>query len=222
MLAVTGSVWDGDDLSRVASDPLVGTMGKDDFLVVLGDCGVMDPKKELSENIREFRELPCSVLFVDGSREDYDALDDHPLFPWNGGLIQNISRGILRLTRGQVFTIFGKTFLTLGGAATEGRSDRGKYYDWWPEQDPLPSDAENAVRNVTAVGGKVDFVLSCECPRSWRNELGAYGTSAASDVLQDVLDNVTYGHWYFGNYPVDRDLADVRASVVKDRVIRLV
>lgn len=224
MLAVTGSTWGPEDLRRVAEDPVTQTMSRSDFLVILGDSGVFRPRADLRANLGPYRDLPCSVLFLDGSRDDYDVADGHPPFPWNGGKTQSVCRGVTRLMRGQVFSLCGLSVLTLGGAPTPGRSDEGKYWDWWPEQDPARADAEEAVRNASRAGGSVDVVLTCDCPRAWKRRVSAYDEgallpSAASDVLQSVLDSVGYGRWYFGNYDADADFPDLRASLVRRRVL---
>ncbi|AGI48449.1 hypothetical protein TALC_01475 [Thermoplasmatales archaeon BRNA1] len=220
-LAVTGGTWGKDGIRRLFDDPVIKGFDKGDFLVILGDCGITEPRANLRERIDDYRRLPCSVLFIDGSRDDYDLLGDYPLFPWNGGMMQNISRSILRLTRGQVFMICGAKVLTLGGASTPERGDLGKYWNWWPEQDPSPGDVDTAVLNTAEWGGHVDFILTCDCPTSWKGLVGGR-ISKSSDVLEDLLRRVDYRHWYFGNHPIDADYDDVRASCVNKRVIRIV
>lgn len=130
-----------------------------------------------------------------------------------------VSRGLIHLTRGQVFRLGGRTVLTMGGASTPGRTDSGKYWDWWPEQDPSSEDEETAVRNVEEAGGEVDLVLSRDCPRSWLPPASRNAGSVSSDVLESLLGRISYGRWYFGNENADADLDGVHASAVCRRVI---
>ncbi len=216
MIVLTGSTWGRAGLARLRNGVLDG-LTKEDFLIVLGDCGVLAPRTDRDRVVREYRELPCSVLYLDGSRDDYDTLADYPVFRWNGGAVQVISRGILHLMRGQVFRLEGKTFLVCGGAATPGRDEAGKYWDWWPEQDPGPADRAAAADALTACGHKVDYVLSCDLPARWRPS--AEPASAAAQWLDELLSAVTYGRWFFGGDA--RELPAERAEGPGERVLRL-
>ncbi|MDD4222369.1 MAG: hypothetical protein WCQ63_00315 [Methanomethylophilus sp.] len=226
MILLTGGTWGPDGLDRLEHGALAD-LTKDDFLIILGDCGAMAPRVDREAVVRCYRALPCSVLYLDGSRDDYDTLSDYPPFRWNGGLIQVISRGILHLMRGQVFRLDGKTFFVAGGAATLDRSESDKYWDWWPEQDPGPADWEAAETALNACDRQVDYVLSCDCPVRWRAEVAvcdptaAESPSEASRWLDGLEPTINYRHWFFGNYAADTEVAGGRAQCVCRQVVRL-
>ena len=67
MIAVTGDSRGEAGYERLASDPVVSTMGKEDYLIILGGCGITEPRIDLDETISAYRDLPCSVLFLDGA-----------------------------------------------------------------------------------------------------------------------------------------------------------
>ena len=96
MLAVAGPVRDREAPEALARDPLVASMGKGDFLLILGGSGVFEPRRDRMESIRRLSCLPCTVLFLDGASDDYDAVDDYPEFPWNGGMTNDVWRGVRR------------------------------------------------------------------------------------------------------------------------------
>lgn len=217
-LMVTGPVYDDADFERIRENPEVAGSEKSDYLIILGGCGITAPRRDREAEIARFRDLPCSVLFLDGERDDYDFLDDHPAYPWNGGLAQTVSRGIMRLCRGQVFTIDGLRILTFGGCTTEGRDDVGKYWDWWPDQDPSQEDIDTAISNA---GESVDYILSCDCPTSWRRPMGLKGSTPSSEAAEAILWNVRYGTWLFGNLGRDAVVPGMNASAVHSRVIRI-
>ncbi|MCQ2079826.1 MAG: hypothetical protein MJZ38_07220 [archaeon] len=217
MLAVSGGSLGFEGLYRLSQDEVVQSMGKSDYLIILGNCGVTEVHADFYDNLALYRDLPCSVLFLDGSTDDYDLLSDHPLFPWNGGMTQSMSRGITHLMRGQVFRIDGRTILTMGGCSTVGRTDLGKYYDWYPEQDIFPADLQAAESNLEEVDGKVDLVLTCDCPASWRAG-SATDCLQTSRCLDDLASLVTYRHWYFSN-PVQMELPTVSATGVAQTCI---
>jgi hypothetical protein len=220
-LAVTGPVWDAGDLSRIREDPTVSSFDKHDFLIILGDCGVTAPRRPFREILEDYRKLPCTVLFLDGARDDYDLLADHPSYPWNGGLAQTLTRSVMRLCRGQVFMICGMKILTMGGSTTEGRDDVGKYWDWWPEQDPSQDDVGTAVLNLGEWGGVADVVLTADCPSSWRESVGKEGVTPASEMLEQLKDRVDYKRWLFGGTDTPRDISGCNASAVGRTVVRL-
>ncbi len=220
-LAVTGPVWDAGDLSRINADPLISTFDKHDYLIILGDCGVTAPRRPFREVLEDYRKLPCTVLFLDGARDDYDLLADHPMYPWNGGLAQTLTRSVMRLCRGQVFMICGMKILTMGGSTTEGRDDVGKYWDWWPDQDPTQDDVDTAILNLGEWGGVADAVLTADCPTSWREVVGKEGETPTSEMLEQLKNRIEYKRWLFGGTDSHKDISDTKATAVGRDIIRL-
>ncbi len=214
MIAVTGDSRGEAGYERLVSDPVVNRMRKEDYLVILGGCGVTEPRADLDKVITAYRDLPCSVLFLDGAYDDYDLLSEYPLFPWNGGKIQVFSRGIYHLMRGQVFTLGGRRFFTMGGAVTPDRSESEKYWSWWPEQDITDEDLIEAKKNLLNVGNKVDYVLSSACPRTWKND--------GSEMLDRILDKVDYGHWYFSGPAAQSGCLGLKAEGVSEVVLPII
>lgn len=217
MMAVTGG--SPDVVGRALRGP---PLGREDHMVILGDSGVFEPRRDFSVGTGELRKLPCPVLFLDGETDDYDAVGDQPSFPWNGGLVHTVSRDVTMLCRGEVFRLHGKTVLAFGGASTPGRDDVGKYWSWWPDQDPDGEDLERALSNVDKVGGKVDVVLSCDCPESWKDGMpGSVRGLPSGRMCQRLLESIDYGRWVFSRRGLDLDLPEVRASCVGSRVLPL-
>ncbi|MCQ2085093.1 MAG: hypothetical protein MJZ21_02980 [archaeon] len=219
MIAITGDTRGIEALYQLSQNDIINSMSKSDFLLILGKCGITEAHTDFHENILMYRDLPCSIMFLDGPHDDYDLLSDHPVFPWNGGMTQNISRSITHLMRGQVFTMGGKTFLTMGGGTTPGRDDFGKYYTWWPEQDIFPQEILAAEYNLAEHGNKVDYVFTCECPTSWKSEISGFRTSC-SDSLEHLMDKVEYRHWYFSDI-VHHELPEHSATALYQEVIVL-
>lgn len=219
MIALTGNTLGIEALYSLSKNPLISSMSESDYLIVLGNCGVMQARTDFRENILMYRDLPCSVLFLDGSHDDYDLIADYPVFPWNGGMTQNISRGITHLMRGQVYSLGGKKIFTMGGSTTPGRKDIGRYYDWWPEQDIFPEETNEALNNLSKVGNKVDYVLTCECPGSWKNKTGGVKTPC-SEALEKILSAADYGHWYFSDYE-SRTFPEINATALSAEVTEL-
>lgn len=90
---------------------------RDDYLIICGDvgvCGFMASDEAKTRDI--LRNLPVTVLFVDGNHENFEQLNSYAVEIWNGGKVHFIESNIIHLMRGQVFEIDGKEFFTFGGA----------------------------------------------------------------------------------------------------------
>ena len=62
MIAVTGSTVGKDGTARLLKDDTVRSMSKSDFLIILGGCGVTEARADFGARVKEYRDLPCSIL----------------------------------------------------------------------------------------------------------------------------------------------------------------
>ena len=69
--------------------------GKGDLVVVLGDFGfVWDGSKAEQKNLDWLRKRPYTILFLDGSHENYDLLEQYPTEERFGGLVQPLGGNV--------------------------------------------------------------------------------------------------------------------------------
>ena len=97
---------------------------KEDVILVAGDFGGVwygDSRDDAGLNFLDSR--PFTTAFVSGNHENYDALARYPMELWHGGKVQPIRPHVLHLMRGQVFELAGRTFFTMGGAASHDIED---------------------------------------------------------------------------------------------------
>lgn len=94
------------------------------------------------------------------NHENHDALDAYPVEFWNGGKVHKISDSIIHLMRGQVFTIEGKKFFTMGGAESHDKIYRKEGISWWPREMPSNDEYEEGLANLDKVNNQVDYILS--------------------------------------------------------------
>lgn len=114
---VTGDTHGTYDVNKISK--LRGKLTAGDYLVVLGDFAICWDNNGEDNRIRKFWERhPFTVLFIDGNHENFTLLNKHPVTEWHGGKVHRIREKIIHLMRGQVFDIDGKTFFTMGGAAS--------------------------------------------------------------------------------------------------------
>ena len=155
-------------------------------------------------------DLPFTIAFVDGNHENFTALSKYPVEEWNGGKVHFLRPHVIHLMRGQIFTLEGRTFFTMGGAsshdvedgildpASEGYHERllrllieGKRQyrilgqSWWPEELPSEEEYAEARRNLDAYGWTVDYIITHSPPSSLAERL-----DRQRDELTDFLGSV--------------------------------
>ena len=121
--------------------------GKGDFVVVLGDFGfVWDGSKAEQKNLDWLRKRLYTILFLDGSHENYDLLEQYPTEERFGGLVQPLGGNVYHVCRGSVLELEGKKYLCFGGAESPDKEEREAHVNWWPQDcllytSPSPRDA---------------------------------------------------------------------------------
>ncbi len=121
----------------------------DDYLMFCGDvgvCGFMASDEAKTRDI--LRNLPVTVLFVDGNHENFEQLNSYAVEIWNGGKVHFIESNIIHLMRGQVFEIDGKKFFTFGGAYSVDKMYRTEGITWFPEEIPSKEEYEEGWKNL--------------------------------------------------------------------------
>lgn len=199
---------------------------KADYMIVAGDFGAVWDEKTLNANLDKYSALPFTVLFVDGNHENFDMLESYPVTKWRGGKVHMIRPDIIHLMRGQVYTIYGKTFFTFGGGTSIDKYRRREGESWWPQEIPSYDELDEAIANLKKHDNKVDFIIthSCDEKALWYPPLRTRGTHMdvypENQMLSYFEDIVDYGHWYFGHYHLDGDLTDKKTALFEN-IIRI-
>ncbi len=165
-----------------------------DLLLILGDVGLDFPEHaDYKEFTEEFLALPYPIAFIDGNHENFDFINSFPEEDFCGGRIHRLSENIVHLMRGYVFTLEGKTFLTLGGSRSSKK--------WWdqglasPKEDPSAEEIERAYTNLRARGNSVDYILT----HKYKREDGAERCTLSG--FTEYIDKcVDFKHWYSGHW----------------------
>lgn len=196
----------------------------DDYLIICGDVGVcgFNPDDE-KETRRILRDLPVTVLFIDGNHENHHRLNDYPVDEWMGGKVHVIESGIIHLMRGQVYNIKGTTFFTFGGAASIDRHVRIEGFDWFPEEIPTRAEYEEGLDNLEKCDYKVDYIISHTAPREVAAALG-YGEDSTDEIalrryLQQIADEADYEKWFFGHFHEDEVIEDIFYALYDELIV---
>ena len=229
MIYLTGDTHipiDIDKLSR-KSFPEQNQLTRDDFIIVLGDFGLLWRKDKTYRYWLDILSAKrYTLLFVDGNHENFDWLNSLPVESWHGGRVHRISENIRHLMRGEVFEIDGSTFFTLGGAVSHDRIYRTEGISWWPQEVPSKAEIDHAIDTLARHGNQVDYVLTHTCPfdalpevRLRVNSWDEYANHSVEKNLQAINDTIQYTDWYFGHWHMDFNYNPYHAMY--NRVLRL-
>ena len=91
---------------NTTSFPEQKKMTRDDYVIVLGDFGLLwHEDKEYLWWKRWLEGKNFTLLWIDGNHENHEWIDSLPVSEWHGGKVHFISPNIIHLMRGQIFTI---------------------------------------------------------------------------------------------------------------------
>ncbi len=110
------------------------------------------------------RKRPYTILFLDGSHENYDLLAQYPETELFGGRVQSLGGNVYHVCRGSVLELEGKTYLCFGGAESQDKDDREPGVNWWTQEMPSDEEYDTCRRNLEKVDYKVDYVLTHDAP----------------------------------------------------------
>lgn len=160
-----------------------------------------------------------TFMFLDGNHENFDVLNKVKKSVKWGGYVQQVSAHVYHLMRGEVYTIEGKTFLTIGGGLSVDKKYRTEGKSWWPQEELTQDEANYAMKNFEAHGLKVDYILSHTCPQPVVNRLEmeclpAYDTATWGKKTDDPTTiKLTpfalvgdFKAWIFGHFHVDHKI----------------
>lgn len=209
-------------------------MTKDDYVVILGDFGLIwDWRGESREErnwLNWLEDKPFTTLFIDGNHENHDRLNEMLVENWCGGKIHKVRPSVIHLMRGQVFAMDGLKIFTFGGASSHDikdgilepgdtrikrwSKDYGKLFrvnkqSWWERELPTEEEMQEGRDNLAKNNWIVDYVLT-HCTSASTTALmgeGLYGQDILTRYLQELKEKLTYKKWFFGHHHIDKQIS---------------
>ena len=197
---------------------------EDDHLIICGDVGACGFTPDMEKETRRvLRDLPVTVLFVDGNHEHHPRLNDLPVDEWMGGKVHFVEPDIIHLMRGQVYDINGTRFFTFGGAYSVDRYARTEGFDWFPEEIPTYEEYEEGLANLESCGYQVDYIITHSAPREVAAALG-YGEESVEEIalrryLQQIADETEFRKWFFGHFHEDEIIEEVFVAMYEEIMV---
>lgn len=220
MVYITGDIH--GDITRFRKGKL-RWLGKNDTLIILGDFGFLwDDSPEEKAARAWLAKRKYTILFLDGTHENYDLLAEYPITEYAGGKVQQIAGNVYHACRGSVYTIEGKKYLCFGGGESTDQEDREVGVNWWKAEMPSKQDMIYCVQSLDACAYQVDYVLTHDAP-SKLLDFSIVKQSEESELhrfLDTVLMKISYQKWFFGRYHKDIAISP-KAECVFLRVLPL-
>ena len=217
---ITGDTHGYVDRSKLESEnwPVQNSLTKNDYLIIAGDTGIRWQNSRSDGSLTErdqdmiswYSEKPYSTLFIDGNHDNHYALNSYPVTDWHGGKVHQLSNSVFHLMRGQIYSIGGRSYFTMGGAVSTDKYRRIEGESWWPEEIPSEFELEEAITNLKRVNMTVDYVITHCCGTSLLPCLLLFHyDSDELTVFFDQLEftyKLSFGHWFFGHYHRDKTI----------------
>ena len=116
---------------------------------------------------------------------------------------------------GEVYTIKGKTFLTIGGAYSVDKYYRlAKHWTWY-EDEQLSREEQLDILD-RHYDMKYNYILTHTCPYAWRPLwlfMAGLDQSTVENSMEYFLDEVShyvgFDHWRFGHYHADYNFGHI-------------
>lgn len=227
--------------------PEQAEMTKEDCVIITGDFGgVWDNSAEERHWLDWLEKKPFTTLFVTGNHENYDLLAEYPVEEWHGGQVQKIRPSVIHLMRGQLYSIQGKAFFTMGGASSHDIQDgilepddplfkkkcrrldasgamyRVNHRSWWKEELPSEEEYQTARDTLDRAGWAVDYIITHCCSTSVQDELssGFYKADALTDFLDEITQRCQFKYHFFGHYHTNK-IIQAKYVLLYEQIIRL-
>lgn len=147
-------------------------------MIICGDMGICwMPDMSFVSNCNFFREVPYTVLWVQGNHENYDMLKEFAVEEWHGGKMRHIA----------FFTFGGASSHDIQGgildrkdpdfmrkakqAIAKGLPCRIRRESWWPEELPDEEEMWEGLENLKKAKYNIDYVITHCCSTSVQNLL---------------------------------------------------
>lgn len=193
-----------------------------DYLIILGDAGIVWSETEHREVQSFYESLPLTTLFVDGNHENFDLLEAYPVVNYQGGNVHKISDKIFHLMRGEVYTIESKTFFVFGGGFSLKKLTDSSPVNVWECEMPNETEYRNGLEKLEEHNFNVDYILSHVAPKKMADDMCIPLIDREVELnnyLEEVRKRTTFKKWFFGHHHKDRD--GDNWSALYDRVLLL-
>lgn len=202
--------------NRIGLERYLSVAKDDDLLIILGDLGLkFEITRENEQFTSWFLNLDSKIAIVDGNHENHAFLNSFPEERWCGGVVNRLSKNIVRLKRGNVFCIDGKTFFVFGGCKSSSRWKEAGL--WYPGEEASEDELQLAYENIEKYNFKFDYILTHKYEQD--PPIGTVSVKLL-ELTKYIEEKVAYGRWYSGHWHQNKRVDD-KHTVVYDELLPL-
>ena len=203
---------------------------KMNLMLILGDLGANYFLNERDDKFKKrLSELPFTYLCLRGNHEERPTLlpnfdKDYLIETYCGGEVYwdcHYPNIMYMKDSGEVYTLDGKTFLTIPGAYSIDKDYRlASGWSWFSQEQLNKNERAYILNNLKP---HYDYILTHTCPHSWEPYISdlffdGINQSRVDKTTEDFLDTVVnsthYDYYLFGHYHDDRDIQAVKAHMI--------
>jgi predicted phosphodiesterase len=235
MIFITGDIHGSDTIIKLNSKnwPKGNNLTKNDFLIILGDFGLVWSNPASNEEkywLKWLSEKSWTTLIVDGNHDNHDMLSELETVEKFGNIVGKITDSIYHLKRGCIYKIEGKKIFAFGGAETTDKISKilrsngsfkiikrieGK--DWWARELPNKEDKLKALESLNKANNDIDIIVAHTLPKSvimLYEQVYRLSTGRANDptsaFLEEVCNMVDFNKYYCGHFHDDMEINKYR------------
>ena len=204
MIYVTGDMH--GDLRRLRSKA-AKKLKKNDYLIVCGDFGFLwEGSKKERRLLKWLGKRKYTILFIEGTHDNLDLINEYPVTDWNGGKVHEISGKLRHLIRGNVFEVDGFKIFAFGGGESDDADLRK--HRWWSDEMPTLEELAAARDNLAKHNNKLDYIFTHQSSRHMKRVITMHDNETnVLDVFFDaVRENCKYKQWFFGGYHINKKI----------------
>lgn len=242
MIYLTGDTHIPIDISKlnVKNFPDQKNMTKDDYLIIVGDFGLLWNREYDKEELywkQWLEDKNFTTLFLDGNHENHKRLlsgfiateiiengletNEYKIEEKFGGYVGKISPSIYHLRRGEVYIIENKKIFVMGGALSIDKQQRLIDISWWKEEEPNYKEFCYGIDNLKKNDNKVDYILghtitSAVIHKYFDND-GKY--DSVSNYFDHITSFISFDGFYCGHFHRDVDYG--KYHILYNRITRL-
>ena len=205
-------ISDPHGVSRIGIERYLEVCTESDLLIILGDLGLnFQDTEENREFTQWFLSLDKPIALVEGNHENHAFLNSFPEDVWCGGAVHRLSDTIVRLRRGNVYNINGKTFFVMGGCKSSAKwKEMGL---WYEGEEPTEEELSLAYDNLKKYNNAVDYVLTHKYNDYKKKEDKEYPPLTLEGLSIFIDANVQYKHWYSGHWHRNKSIDELHTVV---------
>lgn len=210
---------------------------KVEYLIVLGDCGILWSEDKQEEDIKILEEALCLYeriigkklifLFLAGNHENFDLLEKCEREKRFGSEVGVVGHNIFHLLTGEVYTIEEKTFAIFGGAFSIDKDYRIEGLDWWSQEIPSYETCEKFLEKINKIDS-IDYFLTHTTSNLDLTYFDMYPftgkkTDPVAEFLKifNLVNDKKFKHHYFGHFHMDKTVEATNSTCLYTKILKV-